>query len=116
KLAPVVRSNLVQRCYDVVEDVGHRLGRSTFAAVKRFAEIVERPPALRFLPNEHVRFQPDQVAFAIKVNAAPPGSAFGAGEVKQLCGDGGIGERAPGGARLMVEHGGSEGEGFQKIL
>src|SRR5262249_51461045 len=79
KAFPIVGQDAVERAENIVGRVRynrwHRAaqrGATGAFAMERAAEVVERLRAARFLADECVGFQPDQLALIIKIDAAPP--------------------------------------------
>src|SRR5207248_1784804 len=93
KSPPIVRDDFLQGSDYVVVGIGDDSGRAARTAMKILAKIIQRTPALGLLPNDHIRLQPDQIAFGIEIHAAPPGGALRAGQVEELRGDGGVRQR-----------------------
>src|SRR5438270_14090606 len=69
---PIVRCNHIQLANQVVERVSDHFRRTAFPAMKAPAEIVKRTPAAALLANDGVNLQPDEVAFGVVVEPAPP--------------------------------------------
>src|SRR5579872_549767 len=84
--------------------------RPRFAAIKRAAEIVDGFRSVAELAKQRVYFEPDQLAFAVKIQAAAQGCVIGARVEQELPGDGSVGERTPAAASFMLQVGGDVGQ------
>src|SRR5262249_28861079 len=85
---PVIRRNAVQSLSQALERVRSYFGRTTGAAVKGAAEVVERLAALGLFADHCVGFEPNQQPFFIKIDAATRRLPVVSGLVQQLGGDG----------------------------
>src|SRR5579864_7015708 len=113
---PIVRGNRTQLANQVVERVSDHFRRTAFPAMKAPAEIVERTPAAALLANDGVYLQPDEVAFGVVVEPAPPVLPLRTEHPERLHGHGGVFERAPGAALTVVEHSRGHRQFFPVLL
>src|SRR5713226_2199041 len=71
------------------------------SAVKRAAEVVERSLSSGQRANRHVDVEPEQRAFRIKIDAAPPRLPRPARPVEHLGRNRGVDQRPPGAADML---------------
>src|ERR1700733_9003556 len=113
KGAPVVRGDVIQIGYDLVEIVGQHLRRSVAAdGEKLYTKVVQRFLVAGQLANGGIGIQPYQLAFLIVVLAAPPIAPVRVVPTENLTGDGRVFEVAPRTTRLNIKPGGAPGERF----
>jgi len=80
------------------------------------AEIVHRLLSLGLLPDNRVRFQPDQKAFRIVIHATTPAFELRQRAVKKLRCIGGILQGTPSASRRVVQRGGGLCGFIQELL
>src|SRR4029077_1844387 len=90
--------------------------RSTLAAIKEAAKIVQRLLAIALLPQNRIHFKPDQIALRIVVGGAAPVGPFRRSGKKRLDTNGGILQRTPRPSGAMIEHGGGVSQVLTELV
>src|SRR5262249_21607190 len=114
--SPIVRHDVIERVYYVIECISFDHRRGVLAAMEAPAEIVEREFPITSRSNQRISLQPDQRAFIVVINPAAiihPGTRRWIGP---LHGDRRIYKRTPLTARLVFHFRSNGGHRFAKIF